>query len=47
MLRNAVGGVSFPRKNRYEDVRFNVLVLREGGWGRKRYVTLEWSIKRL
>ena len=38
MLRNAVGvgGVSFPGKKHFEDVRFNVITisaLRGGGWG--------------
>ena len=49
MLRNAVRGISFPGKKRYEGVRFNVIsVTRE--WvgiqfsGKKRYVTLEWHL---
>ena len=49
VLRNAVRGVSFPRKKRYEDVRFNVISITRG-WvgvkfpGKKRYVTLEWPL---
>ena len=43
------GGVSFPRKKRYEGVRFNVISVTRG-WvgvkfpGKKRYVTLEWPL---
>ena len=46
MLPNAVRGVSFPGKKRYEDVQFNVISITRG-WvgvkvpGKKRYVTLE------
>ena len=49
MLRNAVEGgrgVSFPEKNHYEGVQFNVISVTKG-WvgvkfqGKKRYVTLE------
>ena len=43
-------GVSFPRKKRYEGVRFNVIsVTRCGGVkfpGKKRYVSLEWPLVR-
>ena len=42
-----VGVVSFPRKKRYEGVRFNVIsVMRVGVKcpGKKRYVTLEWPL---
>ena len=52
MLHNAVGGGGgsrFPRKKRYEGVRFNVIsITRE--WvgvkfpGKKCYVTLEWPL---
>ena len=53
MLRNAIGGggVSFPRKKRYEGVRFNIISVTRG-WvggkspGKKRYVTLEWPLNR-
>ena len=44
MLRNAVGGVSFPGKKRYDGVRCNVISV-TGLWvgvsflGKKRYVT--------
>ena len=49
MLRNADGGVTFSRKKRYEDVRFNVISVTRGWVGfqypeKKRYVTLEWSL---
>ena len=47
MLRNAVGGrgvSGFPKKRRYEGVRFNVISVTRV-WvkfsGKKRYVTLE------
>ena len=51
IVRNAVGGVSFPGKKRYEGVRFNVISITRG-WvgvkfpGKKRYVTLEWPQNR-
>ena len=45
-LRNAVGGVKFPTKKRYDDVQFNV-ISDTRGWVcvkfpvKKHYVTLE------
>ena len=51
MLRNAVGGggVSFPRKKRYEGVRYNVICVTRGWVGvkfpvKKCYVKLEWPL---
>ena len=35
MLRNAMGGVSFPKKMRYEGVRFNVISVTRGWVGVK------------
>ena len=42
-------GSNFPKKTRYEGVRFNVISITRG-WvgvqfpGKKRYVTLEWPL---
>ena len=52
MLCNAVGGVGFPGKNRYEGVRFNVISVTRGWVGvkfpvKKRYVALEWPLTAL
>ena len=51
MLRNAVEvRVKFPGNERYEGVRFNVVIV-TGGWagvkfpGKKRYTTLEWTLR--
>ncbi len=52
MLRNAAGvvGFSFPEKNHYEFVQFNVISV-TGGWvgvkfqGKNPNLTLEWPIK--
>ena len=49
VLRNAMGGVSFPGKKRYEGVMFNVINVKRG-WvgvkfpGKKHYITLEWPL---
>ena len=49
VVLNAVGGVRFPGKKRYEGVRFNVFSI-TGGVGRvqisrkKHYLTLEWPL---
>ena len=54
MLRNADGGgwvSNFPEKKRYEGLRFKVISVTRG-WvgvqypGKKRYVTLEWPLRR-
>ena len=52
MLRNADGvGVKFSGKKCYEGVRFNVISVTRGRVGvqfpgKKRYVTLEWPLRK-